>query len=791
MFWGIAFYVRLSSNSSIGAMLPISGFVIACGLILCFYLWRLSQNSRNVHKSMEKWQGVLDTPKITSIASVLMIEVILTILVILIYLNLRLFGKAYIGIFPALFLIFAFTLALFILLNLHVPSFSHFSYKLIHITIQDWFLLIAIWVGSGIGGYNFSQKLLPSISFLNKFIENKLVFWLIASFTIIVFFDLSLLLLSFFHWRKTSYSQSRKMANSGFLFLGKKIKSHPALFAFFLTLIFMVGFLFFFHAGYDTSDDILMIQIMSGYIGGVPQQFSVNSNVLLGLLFQKLFSLNTGINWVTCFYLLINFLSLWTLIHSLIKSQQRAIFQFFGIVLVLLYDSYYLSNLTYTSIAALAVIAGLCALVSTICSRENKISLQSFFAIGLITAGSLIRLESFLMVLLLFSPFILINLKKFITKRALFALLVTGCLIISAFYFNVSYVKNNSAWNTYYSYIDVNHQLRDTPRRFFVEKEASLLPSIDWSKNDSFLFNYWLSLDKGVYSESKMLTLSNHISNWNNDLGSVFDIFTQSIFGFPILDFLYLFLATWLIVILSTRNKRVLFTSFLSTLLFTGISWILDWGYKFPTRVSIPLLMTVSLVTLFLPQWFEAKTNEQNEKLENMVFFRGGILLVLLLIFASRGLISRPFEDKKVNESRQAVYSSYLSKIDELIGNGTLDCKSLILAPNAGFPFYYMNPLTLEEPGVDMLTGGWNSFSPAYEMSLSRHGIIDGPQSFVDKSDFYLLSQSSLIPYIKIFYLEHYGMNVNSKEIFTFNQPDGSTLEENPLILYQLYTVHN
>ena len=62
----------------------------------------------------------------------------------------------------------------------------------------------------------------------------------------------------------------------------RAILSIPWLASLLCAIAFFVLYLFVFRPGYQVDDDITMIQLASGYLGGTPVPFMVFSNVILG-----------------------------------------------------------------------------------------------------------------------------------------------------------------------------------------------------------------------------------------------------------------------------------------------------------------------------------------------------------------------------------------------------------------------------------------------------------------------------------------------------------------------------
>src|ERR1700690_493898 len=118
--------------------------------------------------------------------------------------------------------------------------------------------------------------------------------------------------------------------------------STPWLASLLCVIVFFVLYLFVFRPGYQVDDDITMIQIVSGYLGGVPVPFMVFSNVLLGFVLNLLYRLPTNLNWEIWLFFAIHFLSTWSLVYIVFSLPLKPAHKFFSILTILLSDSLFL-----------------------------------------------------------------------------------------------------------------------------------------------------------------------------------------------------------------------------------------------------------------------------------------------------------------------------------------------------------------------------------------------------------------------------------------------------------------
>ena len=106
------------------------------------------------------------------------------------------------------------------------------------------------------------------------------------------------------------------------------ILSIPWLASLLCAIAFFILYLFVFRPGYQVDDDITMIQLASGYLGGTPVPFMVFSNVILGFILNLLYRLPSNLNWEILLFFGINFLSVWCLVYIVFSLPLKSAYKF-------------------------------------------------------------------------------------------------------------------------------------------------------------------------------------------------------------------------------------------------------------------------------------------------------------------------------------------------------------------------------------------------------------------------------------------------------------------------------
>src|SRR5271157_2017511 len=157
------------------------------------------------------------------------------------------------------------------------------------------------------------------------------------------------------------------------------VLSIPWLASLLCAISFFILYLFVFRPGYQVDDDITMIQLASGYLGGIAVPFMVFSNVVLGFLLNFLYRMPTNLNWEILIFFWINFLSVWCLVYVIFTLPLKSTYKFFGVLVIFLSDSLFLLNITFTTTATFAVISGFVSILMVAYRRSSLTRRMLFF----------------------------------------------------------------------------------------------------------------------------------------------------------------------------------------------------------------------------------------------------------------------------------------------------------------------------------------------------------------------------------------------------------------------------
>ena len=550
------------------------------------------------------------------------------------------------------------------------------------------------------------------------------------------------------------------------------ILSIPWLASLLCAIAFFVLYLFVFRPGYQVDDDITMIQLTSGYLGGTPVPFMVFSNVIVGFILNLLYRLPTNLNWEISIFFGINFLSVWCLVYIVFSLPLKSAYKFFGILVILLSDSLLLLNITFTTTATFAVISGLVSILAATYKRAPFPKRMFLFGGLLILAGSLIRIESFLLVLLLVFPSLVFMVRFFHLKNLLISF-TTIILVVALFYlFNTIYVKSFPQWNAFYAYNDVRSELQDTPRIHLSNVKNSYY-SVGWNFNDYKLFMSWFFPDERLYSISNLQYLVLHIPGTERN---VFSAALSYLYPKPLFNnvdsFPYFFMiAAGLIALLIYPSLRKAVWSLVVLLLtFSFLIFYLIWTEKVPLRVWDSFLATTSIFSLFILLCVKLNVDQSQPKLQERSAF--AFIVPALLCVASLFALYYAVTTTQLNIQRQTDYQNILSDLKTLQAQRKIQGNALIVSPAVGIPLTWSNPMFLDLPSVQYIEMGWFTFSPSYYSVLHEFNIQSLPAGFYQKDNVYLMIKTNLLDSMVEYIFDHAGVVVVPQLIYSWPNHD-------------------
>ncbi len=547
----------------------------------------------------------------------------------------------------------------------------------------------------------------------------------------------------------------------------------PWLASLLLTTVFFLLHLLVFRPGYQVDDDITMISLASGYLGGKPVPFLIFSNVILGFLLNILYRLPTSLNWEILFFIALNFFSTWCLIHLVLSFPLRLSEKIIGALAVLLADSYFLLSITFTMIAAFSAIAGFCSMLAA--ARQSFPAGKRFYFFGgvLIFVSGLIRIESVILVSLTIGLSIILMYRLFDYKSLVIAFAGVGLLVLGSSLFNKFYVQAYPEWQAFYAYSDTRSLIQDTPRIRYQDKFKNISQQIGWSPIDTRMFTGWFIADEQVFSLDNLRYLVNRLPGTDSNLlGAVLSYFYPHTDPVELASISYpyalMLIAAFLSVAIysSLRKAALPLLAILFSIAFLFV--YLLWTQKVPPRVWYSFLATLVVFGYFCITW--SKTNAVSPEW-NIVERLGSVVVSSLVLAALALTISRAVLVSAVNIEKQNAYKTVLSNLNSLQAQGKIQQDALIVIPALGIPMEWANPMTLDFPKIQVLELGWLAFSPPYRDVLQHYDSYPLLTGLYEKDNVYLMTRANLIGGIVQFVQLHTGAVVQADPVFIVNYP--------------------
>ena len=757
---------------------------LAIGSILVTgFLWMIISLLRGRHIRTE--EQIDETPVFISLQSRMFPLVIFPLtqmalfsLAIIVWINLQVPSPSSLNRIPYWFWAFTISLAVLIcFLNSQIKNIHQFLSPPKSLIFKDIALLLFSSFTSvviGLIAASFSQDYMGHLLHLSSMV-NTFVLDLFFPFFV---FDLNLLLLTLFAATQNAMTAAltrlanKRIGNIKAYFLHNQAYNllfSPWAGSLLTAITFFLLSLSFFRPRYGTNDDIDMVSIAAGYLGGKSFPFLVYSNVLLGLALNSLYSLHTNVNWEIWLFLFINFLSVWALIYIILSSSKNAQHRLIGTLIVLICDSYFILNITFTNIAAFASLAGICLIlagVQSLPAMKNGL-LLSVYGIGLVLIASLIRVETILLIFMITLPVVILLHKSFNQRNLIATFVIAGILIIGCYVFDRSYLRSSPDWYSYDTYNNVRSSIFDTPR---IQNLETQMRSVGWSANDTALFASWFYPNKSIYSLEHLQYLVDHIPNTSQSKTKTTELFFDSLFGSSLLaSYVLIMLSIWLWMLLRDKFFGAIIFSLLVVMFVTfAMNIYLAWAFHDPEHVLVPSLAAGIIISFLILDWHNpSRSTLTSRSINDTGFSRLGYISLLLSLILVTGLtLAQSIIATRTNINTQEGYQKVLLDLRNLQSDGQIPKNALIVSTVSGIPLEWANPMWLEFPDIQILQMGTLTFSPPYEQVLHKFGIQSLIEALYQKDYVFILARNPETILIARYIKQHNNITVAIHQVY-------------------------
>lgn len=262
-------------------------------------------------------------------------------------------------------------------------------------------------------------------------------------------------------------------------------------------------------SGYVTADDPMQLLLVSGAMtAGEPDGRTLYSNVLLMAPMSELFARWPGFDWYTANLVFLQTLALAGLCYAIISSTTRPLASVLLIFLLYGWAIGMMVNLQFTHAAAMAGGAGLVLLLWAGSPGRESHRWASVYGGFLCLAGSLLRLDAFLLAVALFAPLFILRLAAG-GYRSVLPLVVTLLLVAgSAMADRASYAAD-AQWREFTAFRPPMLALFNDNKTVESDELQKLLDRVGWRPEEWRLFvDYRFVADEQAFQIAPVSTLA-------------------------------------------------------------------------------------------------------------------------------------------------------------------------------------------------------------------------------------------------------------------------------------------
>jgi len=468
----------------------------------------------------------------------------------------------------------------------------------------------------------------------------------------------------------------------------------------------------FWTATYGTSDDWILDGWLNSNYTGQFEKESVFVSAIFSNSISYLYSLQLSIAWYSIILISITLVALthWLTISTLeniIKKRYILIIINSSAAVIFLLWSYI--GITFTSTAIICAVAGLYSLIKSQIEINNS-KLNILMGCTLLLAAYIIRPESLIGAIALFTPLIFLIIKR--NKKTNFQKLKNLMPVIIIFFVTVivnNYLEENQSkeMKQFRTWVYKVQLFSDRPRLMELE---NVLDKAKWSANDYHMFSDMIYFDNLVFDEKWLengILATNDYYQTPNLSFETFKLILSK-YSYNISYLLPTFIGAVVVSLFLYRRKwdiyQVIFvistlTVFVGTHLFLGI-----FMHNVP-RVSLPLIL--GLLVILSSNWQELTTKLEQKRIQYAFLF----LYFTCLIFTLNSMNeSRSIIDQQIDQSiatSNSIDKNYSGEVILVLGRQEFN--------QMRNPYHYLK----KDPNPNvMMIGNWDTFSPQWDKRL-------------------------------------------------------------------------
>jgi hypothetical protein len=379
-------------------------------------------------------------------------------------------------------------------------------------------------------------------------------------------------------------------------------------------LLFAVVFLLL-HPVYDSGDDVYLLYLLGGGFGQAPTELLHYNHIMhpyLGWIIKSLFSLSPGINWYSVFLYLAHFTSSSVVLFVLLQQHRKKIALPVFAVFFLVFELWFLLQITFTVTAVAVSIAGFYLLLYRI--RAGKTGSKLIFPVALLVIASLFRIHVMIPLLIISIPTALAlpgkkNKYYFTGALAVALIFITGLNFLQQQY----YIRQIPNWQQEENYRQAVFHYFNNPVRY----DAAAIPG---SGTEREMLESGIFIDKGFLSEEKINALSEEVHYKHR----VFDGQTKNSIYWVFIEARIFLLASFTLLtgafLYSNKANRIAILA--SAAVAAGILLYLFFFLKLPFYLVPALLCAAAM----LPWPLTASKKAMSYPVQNLLLFSSMLL---------------------------------------------------------------------------------------------------------------------------------------------------------------------
>ncbi|MFC1574178.1 hypothetical protein ACFL30_03255 [Candidatus Latescibacterota bacterium] len=539
------------------------------------------------------------------------------------------------------------------------------------------------------------------------------------------------------------------------------IIAHLLLFSVLVISVLFICELLFFVPVYQTNDDVGMSWVASGKsIVDTPDEHLLYQNVVLGFLLKKLYAGYPNFPWYGLYHFLVHYLCMIMFLYIILSIHFSLKRLFLFLVFFIGLELGFLNNLQFTITSFMAGQTGIFLFLAFLGDRSLKSWFLLIFSIILLLISSIIRIDSFYLVLLIASPILFIT---FVTQYKKFLVVVKYSIFIFATIslsfllknYNTSYYSNDPEWKDFRKINTVKARFIDYNQIYYNNDTKSIFDEVNWSRNDLYILRTWFYADETIFSTENMEKVASQFPKYRPEITLHYVITTFT----NVFNSVVFLLIMVLLFVIYVPVKKIDYAIIVSTfLLICLIMLFLMLTMHLPARVYYPVFSFLVMLCLF-----------KTCKTINFSFYGLAIakyFLITLIVIGLSVIIVRNVQEGKKNTDLNSKFRQVLESLN-------ISEDQLYVIWGASLPFENNLPFENTDYLSDFKILSLSTYlpTPFTRKRLEKYSIENLYEALYKKDNVFLVVNNMRDIYFYTEYVrEHFDVDVQFAYIYKSNK---------------------